>query len=391
MNKKLYDFCVTDKDRELLDAMSDGITPTMAAKRLGIDDGNARRRYRIIVERAAKAGYAPEASNMSMSAPSGFAVKRFSARFDKEGKPAGGWIISAPEQKASMEAFEQACADAANCLQGLAAPKPNPVDYEENFLGVIPMGDPHFGMLAWAEESGDNFDLKIAEQLTFDAVDRLCAMMPPCKEVLLLNLGDYFHADNATNRTPMSGNQLDVDGRFQKIASVGFRAMIRCIDRLLESHDTVTVRNNRGNHDPHQAVMLTISLSAYYHNEPRVTVADSPSGFYYQRFGVNLIGSTHGDGAKAKDLPMIMANDAAHYWSKTKHRVWHCGHVHHDTVKDEIGCRIETHRTLAGTDAWHAYQGYRSMRDMKAIIYHKQFGEVMRLRCGVELADCEDD
>lgn len=386
IDSNLYDFC-TPRQRELLDAIERTGSGRAAAREMGVDESYPNRVFLAIKKKAALAGYAPEASNIKSAAPCGFTVKRHSARFDKEGNAAGGWLISEPTKQQAWEAFTQAANDLAEQLKGKAEPTPSPEFADEDLLTVIPMGDPHFGLLAWAKESGQDFDLEIAERLTFNAVDRLCAMTPETGTALLLNLGDYFHADNGTNRTPRGGNVLDVDGRFSKIASIGFRAMIRCIDRLLEKHGKVIVRNNRGNHDPHQAAMLTIAVSAYYHNEPRVEVADTPSGFYYFPFGKVLIGSTHGDGAKLTDLPLIMANDAPAEWAAARFRVWHCGHFHHDQVKEQVGCTIETHRTLAAGDAWHNYEGYRSGRDMKAIIYSKDFGELSRIRCGVEMLE----
>src|SRR3546814_4712869 len=87
----------------------------------------------------------------------------------------------------------------------------------------------------------------------------------------------------------LSGANLDVDGRFRQIAETGVRALIRCIERLLEKHQRVIVRNNPGNHDPHQAAMLSICLAARFHDNPRVTIDDSPSSFFYFRFGKTLI------------------------------------------------------------------------------------------------------
>jgi hypothetical protein len=260
-----------------------------------------------------------------------------------------------------------------------------PAHHDKDLLTLIPMGDPHFGLLAWAREVGDNFDLKIAEDLTFAAVDRLCSMTPSSETAMLLNLGDFYHADNSSNRTPQSGNALDVDGRFQLIAQVGLRALARCIVRLLEKHAKVIVRNNRGNHDPHQAFMLSLALDALFSNEPRVEVEMTPASFYYYRFGKTLIGSTHGDGAKLADLPLIMATDVPQDWAAATWRVWHCGHFHHDQLKDHPGCTVETHRTLAVNDAWHKHNGYRSGRDMKALIYHREHGEVSRIRCGLSM------
>jgi hypothetical protein len=281
-----------------------------------------------------------------------------------------------------IEAIREALADIAP-LPSIAPP----TYYDERLLTVIPLGDPHFGLLAWGDEVGENFDLAIAERVTFAAIDRLCARTPSSKVAMLLNLGDYFHANDSTNRTPKSGARLDVDGRFRKIAVVGVRALVRCVERLLEKHETVIVRNNPGNHDPEQAAMLSICLEMRFHDNPRVTVDSSPSSFFYHRHGKTLIGSTHGDGAKLADLPLIMANDVPHEWAASRWRVWHCGHFHHNqtlTTKDVVGATVETHRTLAANDAWHRHEGYRSHRDVKAIVYDIDMGEIMRMRCGVE-------
>jgi UDP-2,3-diacylglucosamine pyrophosphatase LpxH len=160
--------------------------------------------------------------------------------------------------------------------------------------------------------------------------------------------------------------------------------MVDLINLALKKHQIVEVVNVPGNHDDHMARVLAAIMEAWFHNEPRVTIETTASSFYYHRFGNVLIGSTHGDGAKLNDLPLIMATDAPADWAAAKFRVWHCGHFHHDQLKDYQGCTVETHRTLAPNDAWHRYQGYRSFRDMKAIVYHKEFGEMQRIRCGAE-------
>lgn len=295
------------------------------------------------------------------------------------------WLKADAKKEDALNALRGAVAAILEPSVGVLPPVAAPTGCDADLLTVIPMGDPHFGMLAWAEEVGENFDLSIAERVTFDAVDRLAAAGPSSETALLLNLGDFFHADNSSNRTPRSGANLDVDGRFDKIARVGVMAMVRCVRRLLEKHAHVIVRNNRGNHDPHQASMLTLALQGWFHKEPRVTIEATASSFYYHRFGNTLIGSTHGDGAKLNDLPLIMATDAPAEWAAAKFRVWHCGHFHHDQLKEHPGCTVETHRTLAAGDAWHRHSGYRSGRDMKAIIYHRVHGEVTRIRCGLSM------
>jgi hypothetical protein len=77
-------------------------------------------------------------------------------------------------------------------------------------------------------------------------------------------------------------------------------------------------------------------------------------------------------------LPLIMATDQPEKWGQSEYRYWWTGHVHHDQVKDYEGCRVESFRILAPADAWAANHGYRAASDMKAIILHKDYGEVAR-------------
>jgi len=124
--------------------------------------------------------------------------------------------------------------------------------------------------------------------------------------------------------------------------------------------------------------MATAFVKAYYRNEPRVVVHDTPNPFMYFQFGKNLIGVTHGHTIKADKLGEVMSVDCEDIWSSTKYRFWYTGHVHHLSTKEYPSCVVETFRTLAGKDAWHSTSGYRSGQDMKAITLHKDFGEISR-------------
>lgn len=382
IDERLYDFA-TETDRRHLDALKEFGSVRAAEAALGLGNDTMGKAIRRVKARAASQGYAP--GHFVDGVAAGFRMGKVTVQRGPNGVERV-WERQSPDQERQRELLDAT-------LEALAAdivplpPIAAPAYHDARLLTVLPLGDPHFGMHSWAAETGDNFDLGIAEHLTFAAVDRLCERTPSSDTAMLLNLGDYFHADNGTNRTPNSGARLDVDGRFAKIATVGVRAMVRCIERLLEKHQHVIVRNNPGNHDPHQAAMLSICLAARFHDNPRVSIDDSPSSFFYKLWGKTLIGSTHGDGAKLTELPLIMAADVPQLWADAIWRVWHCGHFHHNqrlTEKDLVGCTVETHRTLAAGDAWHRHQGYRAYRDLKAIVYDLEYGEVMRLRCGVE-------
>lgn len=382
IDERLYDFA-TEVERRHLDAIKEHGTAKAAERALGLGNDTISKAVRRLKARAAREGYAP--GHFAAGVAPGYLMGKVTVQRGPDGVERV-WERQSPDQSRMMEAIRETVEALAHDIKPLP-PITAPYYSDDALLTVIPLGDPHFGMHSWAAETGENFDLRIAEELTFAAVDRICYRTPPSDTALLLNLGDFFHADNGSNRTPNSGARLDVDGRFAKIAAVGVRAMVRCVTRLLEKHQKVIVRNNPGNHDPHQAAMLSICLKAYFNENPRVTVDDSPSSFFYMLWGRTLIGSTHGDGAKLTELPLIMAADRPDLWAQAIWRVWHCGHFHHNqklTEKDLVGCTVETHRTLAAGDAWHRHQGYRAYRDLKAIVYDREFGEVERLRCGVE-------
>jgi hypothetical protein len=368
---------------EALRIVSEYGSITEAARVIGMHRETLQNRVNRAREAISKGILDPD---IATRVPPGHRAKGVSTLYDGEGNIKAQWVKTDIDRQQVADAFKSAIQDLCESIPPAPA-TPAPKHTDSDLLTVIPVGDPHFGMLSWEPETGVGFDLAKAEAVTFGAVDMLASLTPNSETVLLLNLGDYFHADDSSNRTPRGHNALDVDGRFQKVASVGFRAMIRCIDRLLEKHAKVIVRNNPGNHDPHQALMLNIAIGARYHNEPRVFVDPSPSPFYYYRHGTTLIGSTHGDGPKLADLPLLMANDARNDWAVSDYRVWHVGHFHHNqrlAQKDLVGCEVETHRTLAATDAWHHHSGYRSQRDMKAITYSKTDGEVIRQRIGIK-------
>lgn len=379
----LLEVCNTDRQRRIVELRMEGKTGPEIADILGMGHRSAPdTALRRIKKRAARMGLAP--GHFDSGVAPGFAMGKVTVQRNAQGDVERTWERQSPGIDDAAGIIEAA-------IDRLPLEPLPPVKLEttadEDLLTVIPMGDPHFGLLVWEQECGANFDLDIAEQITFDAVDRLVAMSPPSGTAALLNLGDMFHADSSKNTTPQSGHALDVDGRFEKIAATGILAMVRCVQRMLERHAHVIFRINKGNHDPHQAAMLALTMQAWFRNEPRVTVDTSPSAFWYYKFGNVLIGSCHGDGPKLADLPLIMATDKPEEWGACPYRVWHTGHVHHDSAREFPGCTVETHRTLAPGDAWSRWKGFRSVRELKAINYHRARGEESRIRCGIQMLE----
>lgn len=361
---------------------------TAAADALGIDNSSIYQAIKSVQAKAARQGYSPE-HEMTHVVPDGYRLKGTSTLFDKEGKARLQWVKTTIDHERQAEIIEQSFQAMANDLPKLPARATKPEGLDSRLMAVYPLGDPHIGMLSWADETGEAYDLHIAERLHCAAMVQLVELAPNCKHATIMNLGDYFHSDNSEGVTSRSGHHLDTDSRYAKMAAVGIRIMRTLIEAALTKHETVHIINVGGNHDDIGAIMLRVCLANMYANEPRITVDTSPGGFHYFRHGKVLVGAHHGHSCKADRLPGVMANDRAKDWGETLHRYWYVGHIHHQSVKDYPGVTVESFRTLAAKDAYASWGGYRAPRDMKCIVLHEHHGEVVRYSVNPAMIDPE--
>jgi hypothetical protein len=351
-----------------------------AAEALAIPAERLRSHLTEAQRRAARAGHSP-AHDMTRTVPRGYHVKGVSTYYGKDGKPRGQWVKSRVDQQHRLELLLEAVQDATEPLAGAGGTSTPPGETDSDLLALYPIGDHHLGMYAWEPEAGQNWDLAKGESILARAVERLVGLAPHSSEAIVVSLGDFFHADDGSNRTPTQGNALDVDSRHAKVIGVGVRLYRYCVELALQKHDTVRVIIASGNHDPHASVVLSLTMDAYFRNDPRVIVETEPRPHHYHRFGANLLGFTHGHATKMQQCPGVMATDRAEDWGATRHRYWYTGHVHHDRqmrLQEYPGCIVESIRVLSPKDAWHSAEGYRSARDMKLDIFHRANGRVRR-------------
>ncbi|NTG85885.1 hypothetical protein G6L15_06950 [Agrobacterium rhizogenes] len=329
----------------------------------------------------------PEAGE-EFNIPSGHTIKGVSALVDPEGRIMQQWIKTrneyAPQDIAAI--LKEAFVDVPP-----AEPVPLVLAPATSLLTLTPLADWHIGLFAWHRETDTNWDLKIAERVIGDAVEDLIARTPPSADAIVLGGGDLLHSDTNENKTARSGNALQVDGRYQKVLMTACRLVVRAIDANLRRHGHVTVRILPGNHDEHASVAVAYFLLAWYRNEPRVTVDADPSLFFWFRFGSVMLGATHGHTVKLKDMASIMAHRRAEDWGATRFRYVHGFHIHHTSkiATEGNGVISESHQTPTPQDAWHFGSGFLSGRSMQSISYHRQFGEVSRVR--VAMMDAAND
>lgn len=311
--------------------------------------------------------------------PEGQVIKGVSALTDADGRVIAKWIKTKEGAFPVLEEALRARFDSVVPVRELPAPTAR---LEEDLLVVYPIADLHLGMFAWAKEGGTDYDLKIAQDAIMDSTLDLIVRSSPAATGLILDLGDYFHADNSRNQTARSGNPLDVDTRYAKVVQVGVDIIIDLIELALSKHERVVYRKLPGNHDDESSVLLSIAIAAHFRLNPRVKVEVDPSRFFVYPHGKALVAATHGDMLKMQDLAGFTAAQWPKLWGESVFRYGYTGHIHNhkqfnaDTLR---GMTVESFNTLAGKDAWHAGMGYQAPRSMVAITLDKEKGERARM------------
>lgn len=372
----LFPFCNTDRQKEIVQACIDHGSQLKAAKALDLNRRSVERAIQLLRYKAQTPKDILGNFDTPIQAP--LALKGTSALYDMqtgEGKIA--WVKTDINKEQQLQHLKDAFTNAIEIYQPLQNVKA-PRIVSKDLLTVIPFGDPHVGMYAWKEEVGEDFDCDIAERDLRAAVANLINLTPPSETCLILNLGDFFHSDNQSNRTARAGNALDVDTRWARVLQIGITLMIDCINIALTKHKRVIVKNNIGNHDDHTSQVLAICLQHVFKNNKRVTIASPPDPFFALEFGSNAIFSTHSHMVKPKQMQGVIANYYPEIWGRTTHRLALLGHWHHENRFEENGLIVEICNTLASSDAWHHASGFRSNRNMKALSIHRHEGEQIR-------------
>lgn len=316
--------------------------------------------------------------------PAGHVIKGKSTLVGPDGATLLEWIKTKEGQIDPLAIVEQLKASFVD-YKPAALPAPTPSAPAAELLTLLPCNDWHVGMFGWRKEVGENWDLKISLATIGAAVEDTVARSPSSAECIVLGGGDLLHADNSENKTAKSGNVLQVDGRYPKVVDAAAMLMVKTVDAALRRHEHVTVRILPGNHDEHSAVAIAYFLRAWYRNETRVTVDVDPSLFFWFRFGRVMLGATHGHTVKLAQMPSIMAHRRAEDWGATKFRYVHGFHIHHSSkvATEGNGVICESHQAPIPQDAWHFGAGFLSGRSLQAITYHRDFGEIGRVRTAI--------
>lgn len=376
IDPKLKEYA-TEIQAKRIDLLNEYKSYGAVAKIEGVDRQAIKKSISGLKVRAAKQGYSPE-HDMSHTVPDGFQVKGVSTYYNSDGKPSAQWVKSSSDDLRRKQLMEEAFAAMSEELPRLKS---------VNFKGVpistlcnlYVMTDCHVGMLAWHKEGGADWDLKIAERVLTGCFEQMVMSSPQAGTGIVAQLGDWLHSDGLMPVTPTSHHILDQDGRFSKIVQISIKILRRLVDFALLRHEKVIILMAEGNHDMASSVWLRVMFKALYENEPRVQVIDSELPYYVYQHGKTMISFHHGHIKKNDSLPILFASQYSKIWGETTKRYAHTGHRHHVEEKEHSGMTVVQHPTLSARDAYAARGGWMAERQVSAITYHEEFGQVSKI------------
>lgn len=367
----------TPQQAVYLDAVLEHGGKRAAARALKVAKSTIDASIERIIKAAARQGYSPD-HDMTRTVPDGFLVKGVSTYYDKDGRPTGQWVKSAVDPERQRELIREALAGFIEDVGPLVAP-PAPLDFQSDVIPWIQIGDAHLGMLAHANEVGEHFDLKIAEQELCAAIGILIDELPSCERMVINDLGDATHYENFEGETQASRHRLDCDTRFPKMIKVYSRVMRFIVDKALTKAKHVDVIVNQGNHSRTNDIWMAELLRVAYGHTGRVHVLNNDSVFIAYRMGNTLVMTHHSDKCRPAQLAHVMTNDYRKDYGETEFHYVDIGHVHHGMVmKEHPGIFVESFNHLAALDKWAHDAGYRNRKSITIVLRSKTYGEVGR-------------
>jgi hypothetical protein len=362
-----------------------------AARRMGIPSSTLKHRLSNAQRRGISStreqvetlhGWNPK-HDMTHVVPAPLIIRGTSTLY-KDGKPSIQWVKTKLDDRLRDEAMRAAAVELSRNVARVE-PSPAPADIAKTLCNLFTLTDYHVGMRAWAPETGDDWDLTIAERLLISSMDYLIEASPQAEIGIISQLGDWLHFDSLNPVTPLHGNLLDADSRYSKVVSVATRLLRYAVDKALTRHKRVIVVISEGNHDLASSVWLRHLFSLVYENEPRVEVVNNQMPYYALVHGVNMLAFHHGHLRKNDQLPLLFAAQFPKEWGSTTKRYCHTGHRHHEEIKEHSGMKVIQHSTLAGRDAHAARGGWISDRQITAITYHAQYGQAATITAVPEM------
>lgn len=367
-------------DEQLRDCLNQGMTEKSIAERYGMNIRNVQIRKAKLAKKGL--GHGRDVSDL---VPDGYRIKGTSALTDEFGNIKLQWVKTDVDAERQLEIMRAVVDGMCSEITPVAPVKKPARKTDDKLLNLYTVSDFHLGMLSWADETGDDWDMKIAEDL-FSRWFNAAFQQAPAAGVGVINLlGDLAHFDSLDAVTPASGHVLDADTRYQKLVRTMIRMVRRVVDMALVKHPVVKLLIVQGNHDESGMIWLAEMFSALYDNEPRVFVDTSADVYKMVQHGKTTLFFHHGHKARFDAIEPIMIAKFRKAFGDSEYSYAHVGHLHHQKLVESRNMIVEQHRTLAAKDAYASRGGWMSGRSANVITYSAEYGEVGRLTISPEM------
>ena len=289
------------------------------------------------------------------------------------------WLVRKTEEIRKTSALEDLKMDIRQMTVKMPKLKKHVPD-PEGLIYEIDMPDLHFGKLTWGEESGGDYDIKIAEDMAMKVFEELLANIEGwgVSQILLPWGNDFFNVDTI-GETTTGGTPQQEDTRWRKTFREGRRLTQKLI-LLCSQVAPVDVLFMPGNHDTARLYYLGETISAAFENNPNISVDNSPRSRKYRHYNKVLLGFAHGSVEKLEKLPTTMSIEAKQAWAVADYREWHLGDKHTRKQFDlrheeQLACTIRLLSSLSGTDTWHFdNQFVGNIKAASSFLWHPEQG-----------------
>lgn len=290
-------------------------------------------------------------------------------------------IIVKPRVGVSAQQIE----DMFNNIKTRAIPCDKMLRYNANGKVLeIALTDFHFGMLAWGEETGTDYNLEIATKKFRDIIQDIIRKTSTFNfsKIYFVFCHDFFHCNNQQGTTN-KGTQVETSGRMFEIFNRGVELLVEAIETLKQIAPVETVWLH-SNHSADTSYYAVKCLEAYYRNDNNVIIDTKSTPRKYRKFGKCLLGMAHGDN-EGKRANVIMQTEEPQLFGETKFREMHLGHQHHEKVEDINGVVIRYLPSPAPADRWHTELGFLgAQRKIQSFVWDAEKGVEFIIQTMVE-------
>ena len=114
---------------------------------------------------------------------------------DKDGKVVIEWTKTNKSKEDVLKALRTAVDTLKEEVNPVAKIKKPKKFKNDNLLNQYTLTDYHLGMMSWAEETGSDWDLKIAEETLVRFFEEGISKSPNANECIFAQIGDFLHWD----------------------------------------------------------------------------------------------------------------------------------------------------------------------------------------------------